>query len=62
MDERKWQEKTIVSQDNGLSDPFTFPRLSFCPCVNREEACPDTRDEKGGKIDISCATTCGVKL
>lgn len=38
MDERKWQEKTIDGRDNGPGDPFTFLKLFFCPCVNREEA------------------------
>lgn len=62
MDERKWQEKTVDGQDNGPSDPFTFLKLVFCPCVNREEAQVDVQSEKGGKIDISCATTCGPKV
>lgn len=62
MDERKWQEKTIDSQDNGPSDPFTFLKLVFCLCVNREEAQLDMQSEKGEKIDISRAATCGPKV
>lgn len=38
MDERKQQRKTIDDWDNGPHDPFTFLKLFFCSCVNREEA------------------------
>lgn len=62
MDERKWQERTVDGQDMGPRDPFTFLRLFFCSCVNREEAQLDTQSKKGGKIDISCAATCGLKV
>lgn len=62
MDERKWQEKTVEGQDNGPSDPFTFLKLVFWPCINREEAQLDMQREKGEKIDISRAAPCGSKV
>lgn len=48
MDGRKWQEKTIDIQDNRPSDPFTFLKLFFCPCVNREESWLDTQNKRRG--------------
>lgn len=48
MDERKCQENTVDGQDNGPSDPFTFLKLFFCPCTNREEAQLNTQSKKRG--------------